>query len=62
MTDQIILQLILTITQYCNAAHYPDTVKTCFNKIWNCGHKVTTSSVIITETHNCITKHINKEL
>jgi hypothetical protein len=69
MTDILILQLITTITVYCsgsgNLGNSPEIRRgetLCFQKIWKCGHKVSSPIAIVTETHNCVTKHINGEL
>lgn len=73
MTDQLILQLIVTVITYCNGPGsgnipYLNNTKddmrntVCFNQIWKCGHNVLSSMAIVTETHNCITKHTKGEL
>ena len=69
MTDVLILQLITTVTMYCsgpgNVGNSPEVRRgdtLCFQKIWSCVHKVKDSIAIVTETHNCITKHVKGEL
>ena len=69
MTDVLILQLITTITMYCSGPgksernNVSESYETaCFRKIWTCGHRVKDSVAIVTETHNCITKHVNEKL
>ena len=63
MTSLMILQLITTISMYCSQANdLQYSKRSCFKKIWICGHKVTESIAIVTETHNCITKHVKDEI
>lgn len=62
MSDQLILQLITTISLFCSEQTniYHVSQAECFKTIWTCGHKTNQTSVIVTETHNCITDYIKK--
>lgn len=58
MTDAIILQLITTIHLFCQPG--TSNYNQCFKEIWSCGHNVTTPTVIVSETHNCISDYLKR--
>lgn len=64
MSNELILSLIMTVTAYCDGPgkQVDFSSRSCFQKVWNCGHKVKDSMAMVAETHNCITKHINGKL
>lgn len=63
MANGLILSLITTISTYCGTvSDLQSSKRRCFKKIWICGHQVKDSEAIITETHNCITKHVQGKL
>lgn len=67
MSDIITIQLILAVSSYCGdgagaTVYSTSPVSECFKRIWACGHNTKDASVIVSKTHNCITKDLKGEL
>lgn len=64
MSQEIILQLIIAVSQFCQTYHTNAwDRKVCFDSIWQCGHKVEKSTNAVPfETHNCLTGYMKNEL
>ena len=61
ISDTLILQLIIAISQFCSTAHNTQPYKgQCFETIWNCGHNTKDADIIITKTHRCIKDYLDQ--
>ena len=63
MTSELLLQIIIAISTFCNGANeYHHAKKLCMKKIYNCSYNTKKISAIPARVQRCTKKYVNGEL
>lgn len=62
MSDQILLQVIIAISTFCNQEYNDNRKTVCYERIRECAFAVNYSSMIPIETEKCIYRFSKGEL